>query len=130
MGRHARQTVRAGWISSALMALVDVVVLQEPWGEAWEDGRQDLDSGTAAQLWLAILGGSGVVLLALGALLEYGEILPTNPLLWTGVVLGLLGLGGFVAHGMGFLLGTFASWFGDCAAVVMAGVILMVFRVL
>ena len=123
MRRGKRQTEKAGWISATLMAVVNVTAPPRfSWAEAWEDAREEIDSGQAALMWLLIFGVFGWLVGAVAALISFLGIDPPNIMLWVVVVSGLLGLGGLVAHGFGYLFGASATWVGDFTSVLLAGI--------
>lgn len=128
MRRGKRQAEKSGWISAALVTVVNVVALQDSWAEAWDDAREEIDSGLAALMWLLIFGVFGWLVGAVAALMSFLGIDPPNIILWVVVVSGLLGLGGLVAHGFGYLFGAPASWVGDFTSVLLAGIGILVLQ--
>lgn len=107
-------------ISVLLLTIHNVYSLNEAWGEEWSDAREDIDSGFAAFAWLVAFGLLGSLLLVIAGLMALLNFDPPNLLLLVGIILVLLGTGGFVAHSFGFLLGVAPLWASDCAALALA----------
>ena len=108
------------WISVLMLTTCNTLLLKEPWEEEWKDAREGIDSRFAVYAWLLGFGLIGSALIATASVTEFWSETLADFLLFMGVAIGLLGLGGFVSYVAALIFGFRPSWITDCTALILA----------